>query len=199
MTADDIIKIINYIPDYILYVYPGYLTIYCYFFFRAKTIPNDKFILIKSIVISYIYVSLTDFIPVENISLVNIGYISLSIIVAYIAYRITISEKILTIYRKFKIYTTYYGNEVEALAGARNGAWLIVYLKGENVAIEGSLGYKELEEGKERYIILESYIKRSVGNDNKLSEIPIISYEGNYEEKITIKYDDIRHIERRDA
>lgn len=77
--------------------------------------------------------------------------------------------------------------------------YIIVYLKDENIAVEGSLGYKELEEGKDRYIMLDAYTKYSVGKDNKLSDIPIISYEGNYKESISIRYENIRHIEKRDT
>lgn len=199
MSAEEIIKVIEYIPEYIIYVYPGYITIYLYYFFRAKSIKDNKQIFFKSIIISYMYIVLTDFISVYNLLFMHMGYITLAVLVAYISYRITASEKILELFKYFKIYTTFYDNEVEALAGAHNGAWLIVFLKSENIAVEGSLGYKELEMGKERYITLEAYTKYSVGNDNKLSEIPIICYENNYEEKITIKYEDIRHIERRDA
>ncbi|MGN0131247.1 MAG: hypothetical protein ACI4AA_02270 [Lachnospiraceae bacterium] len=142
---------------------------------------------------------MTSLIPVYNPVLVNAGYIVLSVLVAYVSYRIVESETILKIYHFFKIDTTYFDNEVEALAGVAKGAWLIVYLKDENIAVEGSLGYKELEPGKDRYIMLEAYSKYSVGLDGRLSEIPIISYEGNYNEMCSIKYDNIKHIEKRDT
>lgn len=199
MTIDEIIKLINYLPNIIIYIYPGYITIYTYYFFRAKTLKDSKIILFKSFLISYIYISMCSFIPVQNAIAVNLGYIILAVFVAYISYRIVISERILKIFKHFKIYTTYYGNEVEALAGAQNGAWLIVYLKDENIAVEGSLGYKELEEGKDRFIMLEAYSKYSVGKDNKLSKIPIVTYKGNYNESFCIRYENIRHIEKRDT
>lgn len=199
MNVDEIIKLINYLPNIIIYFYPGYITIYAYYFFRAKTLKDSKIILFKALFISYIYISICSFIPIYNIILVNIGYVCLSVLVAYISYRIVSSERIIQIFKFCKIYTTFFDNEVEALAGAQNVAWLIVYLKDENIAVEGSLGYKELEEGKDRYIMLDAYTKYSVGKDNKLSDIPIISYEGNYKESISIRYENIRHIEKRDT
>lgn len=199
MSVDEIIKLIDYLPNIITYVYPGYITIYSYYFFRAKTLKDDKYVLFKSILISYIYVSITSFIPVYNPVLVSIGYIFLSVLVAYASYRIVASKVILNIYGFLKIYTTYFDNEVEALAGVANGAWLIVYLKDEDVAVEGSLGYKELEPGKDRYIMLEAYTKYTVESDGRLSDRPIISYEGNYHETCSIRYDNIKHIEKRDT
>ena len=196
MTSADIIEIINVLPEYILYFYPGYITIYSYYFLRGKTLCDNRETLIKSIMISYIYVTLTAFIPIENMILANIGYILLAIAVAYICYMITSSDWIYSIFKILKIKTTYYENEVEALAGCQNGAWLIVYVKSSNIAIEGSLGFKELEEGKDRYITLDAYSKYSVNEDSTLSS-PICNYSDNYEEKCVIKYDDIKRIEKR--
>lgn len=196
MTAADIIEIINVLPEYILYFYPGYITIYSYYFLRGKTLCDNRETLIKSIMISYIYVTLTAFIPIKNVILANIGYILLSIAVAYICYMVTSSDWIYSIFEILKIKTTYYENEIEALAGCQNGAWLIVYIKSSNVAIEGSLGFKELEEGKERYITLDAYSKYSVNDDGTLSR-QISDYSGKYEEKCVIKYDDIMRIEKR--
>lgn len=197
MTPADIIEVIFALPEYILYIYPGYITIYVYYFLRGKTLCDSKQILVKSIMISYIYVTLTAFIPIRNAVLANIGYILLSLFISYICYRATSSNRIYSIFKFFKINTTYYTNEVEALAGCNNGAWLIVYTKSSNIAFEGSLGFKEMEEGKERYITLDAYSKYSVNNDGTLSHPPICDYSDNYEEQCVIKYDDIKRIEKR--
>lgn len=199
MNAEDIIKIINSIPEYILYIYPGYITIYTYYFLRGKTLKDNAQVLLKSISISYIYISLTSSIPITNIILATMGYVLLSLTVAYSCFRITKSSLILKIFDFLKIETTYYENDIESLAGIENSAWLIVYLKDTNIAIEGSLGYKELEEDKERYITLESYTKYSINDDGSLKEPALCSYEGNYKEKCVIKYDEIKYIEKRDT
>lgn len=56
MSADDILKIIAALPEYIKYIYPGYLSIYLYLFFRGKTLKDNNYIIVKAIAISYIYV-----------------------------------------------------------------------------------------------------------------------------------------------
>lgn len=42
MSADDILKIIAALPEYIKYIYPGYLSIYLYLFFRGKTLKDNN-------------------------------------------------------------------------------------------------------------------------------------------------------------
>ncbi len=74
---------------------------------------------------------------------------------------------------------------------------LIVYVKSSNIAIEGSLGYKELEEDKDRYITLDAYSKYTVNEDGTLCEPPLCCYNGNYDEQCVIKYEDIQRIEKR--
>lgn len=199
MRVEEIIQLIEYLPNVIRYVYPGYITIYTYYFFRAKSLKEGKATLFKSCIISYIYISMCSFIPISNVFIANIGYILLSLLVAYGAYLIVESEWILKFYKFIGVYTTYYDNQIEALAGTQKGAWLKVYLRDGNIAAEGSLGDKELEVGKERYITLEAYTKYFVRIDQGITEIAVENYRGNYEEKITIRYDDIKYIERRDT
>ena len=56
MNSDEILKIIEALPRYIQYFFPGYLTIYLYLFFRSLTFKENKGNVIKAISISYIYV-----------------------------------------------------------------------------------------------------------------------------------------------
>lgn len=197
MGPGELKEIIEMLPEYIQYIYPGYITIYTYYFLRGKTLHDNKQTFLKSIMLSYIYKTLTAFIPVDSVIWANIGYIVLSVVVAYGGYWITTSQWIYSVFDFFNIKTTYFENEVEALAGCDNSAWLIVYTKSSNIAIEGSLGYKELEEGKDRYITLDAYTKYSVNDDGTLSKPPICCYEGQYDEQCVIKYDDIKMIEKR--
>lgn len=197
MKADDIIEIIDKLPEYIKYIYPGYLTIYTYYFMRGKTLQDNRQTFIKSIMLSYIYVTLTAFMPVESVIWANIGYIVLAIAIAYIGYRLTRCERVAKLFKALKIYTTFFENDVEALAGFDNGAWLIVYLKSSNIAVEGSLGLKELEDGKDKFITLDAYSKYAINEDGSLAETPFCCYENNYDEQCVIKYDDIQRIEKR--
>ena len=53
MNANEILRVLDSLAKYIVYVYPGYITIYIYRFLRAKCVDENKEILIKSIAISF--------------------------------------------------------------------------------------------------------------------------------------------------
>ena len=54
MSVDDILKIIDSIATYIVYFYPGYISLYVYHFLKAKTLKDEKGTIAKSIVISFL-------------------------------------------------------------------------------------------------------------------------------------------------
>ena len=56
MITVDIKQIIDHIPQYICYIYPGYITIYLYYYIHSLTLVDAKGTLLKSIAISYFYV-----------------------------------------------------------------------------------------------------------------------------------------------
>ena len=61
MTAAEIKDIIQIIPECITYIYPGYLTIFLFLFFRGRSIKEDNYVWLKAIAISYIYISFKPF------------------------------------------------------------------------------------------------------------------------------------------
>lgn len=212
MSADDILKIIQGIPEYIKYIYPGYLTVYAYYFLRGKTLKDSNYILIKVIAISYLYIILIEWLgDISWISVVvnrifskasyeiklNVGLLLVSIIFAYVAYRLAVSKRLNWILGKLKINTTFYDNEMEVLADFDKGAWLCVYLKDDKVVYEGSLGYKELEEDRRKYICLNAYYKYFLNKNGKPKEPYIEDHENEQEETVLIFYDSIKRIEKR--
>lgn len=212
MSADDVLKIIQGIPEYIKYIYPGYLTVYTYYFLRGKTLKDSNYILIKVIAISYLYIILIEWLgDISWISVVvnrifskasyeiklNAGLLLVSIIFAYVAYRLAVSKRLNWILGKLKINTTFYDNEMEVLADFDKGAWLCVYLKDDKVVYEGSLGYKELEEDRRKYICLNAYYKYFLNKNGKPKEPYIEDHENEQEETVLIFYDSIKRIEKR--
>ncbi|MCI8374847.1 MAG: hypothetical protein HFI29_05340 [Lachnospiraceae bacterium] len=212
MSADDILKIIQGIPEYIKYIYPGYLTVYAYYFLRGKTLKDSNYILIKAITISYLYIILIE--GIGNISWIsiavnwifsnasyeiklNMSLLLVSIIFAYVAYRLVVSKKLNKVLGKLKINTTFYENEMEVLADFDKGAWLCVYLKDDEVVYEGSLGYKELDEDKRKYICLNAYYKYFLDKNGKPKEPYVEDYENEQEQTVLIFYDSIKRIEKR--
>lgn len=206
MTPEDILTIINSIPEYIEYIYPGYLAIFLYLFFKGKTIKDNSYIIIKSIAISYVCIVFKEtcaeilhleFLKIPYALKENICLIILSIGGAYILHLLTSSNKVQEMLNKIGIDTTFYDNEIEALSDFGKGAWLCVYLKNDKVVYEGSLGNKELEEGKRKYICLDAYYKYFLDEEEQPIEPYIEDHEGNYKETVMIFYDDIKRIERR--
>ena len=125
----------------------------------------------------------------------NLYLICISIIVAYIWNRIIISDTMKWIFNKLKISTTFYDNEFEMLSDFNKGAWIRVYLKDDVVVYEGSLGCKELEDGKQRYISLQGYYKYLL-QDGKPVEPYIEDNSSNPQIEVIIFYDSIKRIER---
>ena len=186
MSAEEIKEIIQVIPECIIYIYPGYLTMFVFLFLRGKNIKEDNYIWIKVIAISYIYIAFKPFAKY---------LICISIIVAYIWNRIIISDTMKWIFNKLKISTTFYDNEFEMLSDFNKGAWIRVYLKDDAVVYEGSLGCKELEDGKQRYISLQGYYKYLL-QDGKPVEPYIEDNSSNPQIEVIIFYDSIKRIER---
>ena len=214
MSADEILTIVDALPEYIKYIYPGYLSMYTYLFFRGKTLKDNNYAFIKAIAISYIYIWIITWLKqwlwlksVVNAVFLNAPYelkqnaclIVLSISLSYVFYRIVISEKTGNVLSFFNINTTFYDNEIEMLANFNEGAWLCVYLKDDNVVYEGSLGTKALEEDRRQYICLNSYYKYVLGKNGKPKEPYIDDHEDNQNETVLIFYDSIKRIEKRDS
>ncbi len=212
MSADDILKIIAALPEYIKYIYPGYLSIYLYLFFRGKTLKDNNYIFVKAIAISYIYAWLIQWLRqsvflsgIVNVILFNapgelkqnLCLLILSVSIAYIFYRIAISKHICRILEFFKVRTTFYDNEIEALANFDDGAWLVVYLKDDSVVYEGSLGAKELDPDKRQYICLNSYYKYFLNEEGKPKEPYIEDHADEPDETVVIFYESIKRIEKR--
>ena len=214
MNAEEILKIIESLPGYIRYIYPGYLSMYLYLFFRGKTLKDSNYVLLKAITISYIYLWIVEWIRelnyVEKLNnclfssmpyelKFNLLVIVIASVIPYLFYRISKSSLILKIFQVFRINTTFYDNEIEALANYDEGAWLVVYLKDDNVVYEGSLGDKELEDGKRQYICLNSFSKYLLKKDGKPKEPYIEDHPEEPEETVMIFYESIKRIERKNA
>lgn len=213
LDVENILKIIDILPKLIEYIYPGYLTIYVYLFLRGKTLKDSNYIFIKSVAISYVFLSLFD--TMGNIKFyqtnirpyfkfphslkLNLFLIIISFTFSYIAYRIVISKQIINIFDHLKINTTFYDNEIEVLANFNEGAWVCVYLNNDDVVYEGSIGMKQLEDGKKKYICLNSYYKYLLNDDGKPKDEYIEDHADNTNEIVMIFYDDIKRIEKRDA
>lgn len=198
MSAEDIISIINAIPKYITYIYPGYITIYVYTFLRAKHIHDTRSVILKSIALSYIYLMFAGKISWASELFETFLLIGISVLVAYLAYIASKSEYVQNVLKTLGIQTTFWDNEIEALQGFQDGAWLVVYSENGDAVYEGSLHLKELEPGQRQYISLTKYRKYMIGQDGRPVEPYISDYESD-EEEVIIFYENIKLIEKREV
>lgn len=199
MSSEDIIGIIDAIPQYIKYLYPGYITIYVYTFFRAKHISDSTSVVIKALALSYVYSVIIDRMCLPSELYVNLMLILLAVGVAYMAYLVTKSEYTLHILQELDIETSFYDNEIEALQNVETGTWLVLYLNNDDVVYEGWLHHKELEEGCRKYLVLSSYRKFLLDENGKPVNPYIEDNDNNKGEEVIIFYDDIKRIEKRDT
>lgn len=198
MNADEILKIIQELPSYIQYIYPGYFCIYTYLFLQGKTLRDSKPVLIKSLALSYIFMEVAKWIQSLPCKInLNILLIIIPIFTAYFSYWVRTTCFVQWIFDFLKIYTTFSDNEFDTLSNYNNGAWLVIYLKSDDVVYEGSLSARELEDGKRKYIILKAYYKYKLDPKGKPVEPYIEDYGADYNKMVTIYYDDIKRIEKR--
>lgn len=158
---------------------------------------NDtKAVVLKSLGISYIYSLIVDKVDANSELMRNFLLILLSLMVAYMAYLSIKSEMIAKMLEALDIETTFWDNEIEALQGVNKGAWLVVYLKNDNICYEGNLHYKEMEPCSRQYITLNGYRKYLLDGDGDFCKC-IDDFANNLNEEVVLFYEDIRKIEKR--
>lgn len=194
MNADEILRILDSLAKYIVYIYPGYITIYLYRFFRAKCTNGNKELLFKSIAISFLYKLVLDKASSETEIIYHFGMIVISVIVPYIAYLVQKSNAMQNALEALGINTRFEENEIEILDNEEYSAWVKVYLKEDNVVYEGFLGETEMESGKRQFIILKKYRKYILNKSGHPK--PYIEEHENDEDKVLIFYDDVKRIEK---
>ena len=202
MEPAEIKEIIEMIPDYISYIYPGFLLMYVYSFCRGKNLSLSKETGIYAVCISYVMNIVVKSILerwFRNTAINRTFFLMLMAVVgAYILYACTKSKLVSDVFKEFNINTTFYESDIEALAGLEDQAWLCVYLKDDDVVYEGSLGAKELDPERERFITLEGFYKYKLDAGGYPIRPYIDDYSDNYEDRVVISYDSIKRVEKRD-
>lgn len=208
MTVKELVSIIEVIPQYVCYIYPGYISLYLYYYFHSLTLDESKAKAVKSVAISYFYIIVlketieqinrNPYIEVKNdISGVwfNLFLIFVSILIPYILYMLEKKCKILSkAKRKLGINTSFAKNEIDALQRKYNDTiWIYVYMKNSNIMYEGSLTEKEMEESRTKFFCLSKYRKyllKENGEKKKLAD-----YSNDEKEKVLIYFNMISHFE----
>lgn len=213
MNSDDILKLINALPAYIQYLYPGYCTIYLYLLFNEKPIKDNNFLIFKSLTISFIYLQILKFISILPgfhriyLFLVNHAFLdivkiimllSMAIVTAYVAYRLSKSEKTDKFLQRVHIDAEVQKNEIAYLTNYGKSAWIVVYLKNTDIVYEGSLLSYHIEDtGYKKHIVLGAYRKYTIDQNGNVVHPYLEMHQGETNQQIVIYYDDIARIEKR--
>ena len=207
--TDEIIKLIDELPGYISYIYPGFLTIWLYCFLRGNRFNIGKYVIMLSVGISFMYIVFAEYviIPFVNEKL-NIGYINSSVVdikfniilfimavfVPYIINLIVGWNKIDEILKKMCIQTSVRDNEFDVLQDYyKNAIFITVYIKNTNLAYSGYMMQKEMDKDSRRFICLWKYRKFEVNQDTSLKKVD--DHIDDDKERVVIYYDDISHFE----
>lgn len=201
MSVDDILKLIDSIPYYVIYFYPGYLVQYLYFFFRGYTVKESKGVIVKSVCISYLLTLLSekvcDIMYIYGDIGLHIITIIIAALVAYIAYSVIESDLFSNVLKHFNILTTNSLDEINTLIKGEQYPYVRVYVKSDSILYEGYLSDFDVEGLTcNKFIILSQYSEYFI---NTVCQEEIIGQKNFYsksKEKVLIYLDDIKRIEK---
>ena len=194
------------IASYVIYIYPGIISIYLYNFFAARTTKDTQAFVIKSFAISYLYNLLVQTFftvlcflkekPSKNSVSYNVILIIVAFLVPYLGYKFKMSKMFALICEGLGISTSATDVPFELLGDKEEKyTCLKIYLKDISYVYIGYLGNYEYEDGREKYVILTGYRKYYI--KSKVKEKLISKYrEEEYNEKVFIKFEDIKLIEK---
>lgn len=189
------------IANYIIYLYPGVISIYSYNFFNAKKTMNSQAFVLKSFAISYLYIIFVDNILLKiNKNIGEISYncliIAISIIIPYIIYSIINSKCFFHFCQFWKISTMTTNVPFELIEDEDEDHICVkVYLNDNIFVYIGYLSKYEYEEESKNFVILTGY-KKYVIDEKSKEKLLVNNDEKQYKEKVYIKLDDIKIIEK---
>lgn len=197
-TEKGINDLLNVIKDYIVYVYPGFITLIIYRFIIARKVDENQYTLIKSIIISYIYVIILAGVTKTSTSHFTIIYhivlLIISCIIPIVWNCIFKSQKFIKILRKLKIDTDVYDNMLDSIRAIEKEVWIRVYLDSYGIMYEGSLRKHEVDSGKAKQIVLSGYRFYIIDPNNKEKKC-ILDYANKNENWVKISEKNITRME----
>lgn len=189
--------VLQSISSYVIYIYPGIISIYWNNFLEAKTTKGTQALIIKSFSISYLYNILLGSILIYEADQIvyNIFLIIVAILFPYIYNKIKYSNMLVKICEIFGIRTCISGVPFELLKDSEEKYTCIkVYLNDGIISYVGYMENYEYEEDKEKYIILTGYKKYI--RTNKREKLVINNEAEQYNQKVFIKFSEIKVIEK---
>ncbi len=189
--------VLQNIANYITYIYPGIISIYWNNFLEAKSTKDTQALIIKSFSISFLYNIVLNTILPCNFTIIkyNILLIFISVLCPYIYNKIKYSKIARIICEFLGIRTCISGVPFELLKNSEEKyTCLKVYLTDNVTSYIGYMDKYEYEEIKEKFVILVGYKKYIIENSNE--KIVINNGAEQYDQKVFIKYSEIKVIEK---
>lgn len=200
--------IVNTIPILLEYVVPGFIFLSMRNFSLSKDESKDKYMIFKSIVISYIFLQIIyssfqllgiffgkpqidsninyTIIPISKNN-IRFLFIVLSVIISIIYIKLDIEERVLSLLGNGK---TSKEDCFDVIIDNNKGVGARVYLKDEDIVYTGSITYYDDRlSGDNRRFILSGY------NSYSYDWEEICNYQGEEDKKVILNMKDIKRIE----
>lgn len=193
--------IITVLPLLIIYILPGYIFISIKDFILNKKPIEDKNILLKSIVISYVIVNLEKLISIHfsrkdmDISSPKSIIITfvLSIIIAYVYSMVLYCPRTTKLLKFLKITRSLKLDILTEIIDFDKGTWVRVFLNTEEIIYVGKIRKFEQITDASCYIVLSNFITYNyenelfVDNENCNTEWVLLSVKDNYRIELVYK------------
>lgn len=195
---NNIKQFIELIPTLIVYIIPGYIVLWINCFIRSKKAEKDSHIILKSIVLSYIIISIEKYICYSNNATVDIyspefitATIATSALLGYFITIITLKPWFSEVLISFGVSKTLHPNVWSRISDLKNGLWVRVYIPSDNVIYNGQLrNYDEPEENQEQFILLSNYYSVSYSENTDIE-----NYQNDGSKWVAIKIKDVTRVE----
>lgn len=195
---EETLKIIQNLASYIIYMYPGTISLYVMNFLEAKSIKETTAYVVKIFSISYLYnIVLSIYIDYKSaMFLYNAILIVISFVMPILVFKFKYSKCFSCICSKFGIRTCVTGVPFELIKNKdETYTCLKVYLKNSKSVYIGYMQNYEYERNKENYLILTGYKKYLIEKMGK--EKCLETHKADeYKEKVYIKCEEIKVVEK---
>lgn len=199
----DIEKILEELRMNMVFLYPGFITLLIYRFSIARNVDDNKNTIVKSIIISYLYVLFLSFCikcfkgKPFNIHDCEIGHhmmlLFMAVLIPLIWNKITRTKGFQNVLSGVGLNVQIYDNQLDILAKKEKEVWVKVYMDKLQILYEGSLRNYESDPDREQAIILSGYRMYTLNED--LSVKSLIDDMAESDDRwIRIRYNDITRL-----
>lgn len=198
-TISGIVELLEIIKRYIIYFYPGFITLVIYRFAMYKSVEENKNTIIKSIIISYLYALpfslLLGVDPIEFELWNHIGIVLVAVGVPIFWNSIIRKKWFKETMRKIGIRTEIYDNLMDIMFNKENGiVWVRAYMDKQKIMYEGSLRHYESDINRKQQVILSGYRKYDYNESNREYE-KVFDYANDQKQWVRILEENITRME----